>query len=122
VKRGRTTLVAAAVLASALASASVCYYWSAWQVAQAAAIAIVAGDEIPSFGPADPTYRLQLGSPARDTVEVSTDPGWLALSRSLPFNFTVRNTKSLSIPAVQFGVDVELTPRGWVVIGYGSGG
>jgi len=121
--RGRALLIIAVVFVLAVGSFAAYEYRSAWRVAHAAAVAIVLGDEISSLGPADPAYRLRLGSPARDEFTITTDPGWFELSRALPINFTVRNTKRPSLPAVHFGVDVELTPSGhWEVIGYGDTG
>jgi hypothetical protein len=91
------------------------YYYSAWHVAQDAAVAIAAGDEQATA--AGSPWSLGSALP-HDRLVVRTHPGWFVLSGSLAFPFTV--TDRVTNRSVDLGVDVEFTTGGWRVVGAGD--
>lgn len=99
-------------------------YLSGWYRARAAATSIALGQELPTLGPADPEYRRRLQFPTSDEllVHMVVDDLTPEMSTALSFKMILENSRDASIPLVPVGVEVELTIRGWQVVGYGYGG
>ena len=105
--------VAAVLLVLALAASA--YFYSAWRVANDAAVAIAAGDN----GLTVDGSAWALGSALpHERLRVQTHSGWAELSGHLMVPFTV--TDSVANRSVDFGVDVEFTRSGWHVVGAGD--
>jgi len=111
-----TVVVVGVLLAVALGTA---YYWTAWTAARAAAISVVLGEDT-DLGPSDPSWGQPLGHVARNDVVVQTEAGWLEPSTHQTLYFVLKNVRTPGAPSVELGVDLQLTARGWEVIGYGT--
>ncbi len=94
------------------------YYLTAWRVAHAEAVSLGTGGTVVLDAP----WSSQLGYPDSDDLIVQSRGGWFGSARRLSFAFDLRNEDKPEIPVVSISVDVELSARGWRVIGAGSGG